>query len=323
LGKDSSDKRRTEVSQTLHQLLGGNLDSVGKFRSRFVFYAGCNSESIIKNHVLLKEIGFTDVKMARNIILLVLPNINLRKNYDFLTLAGVDKAGLISSPNLLSLNPNTLKRNYLNLSRIGVDIESNRFAKLLCKSPHILYKQPASLNGKIKFMKEKGLKEEKILENLPVLDQNLKVLKWRWAWLRNIGLSDQNIATNVHLLSMNKKTLLIHYNNLRRYFEKEKIATFAPMLGISTETINANVQFLQFWGLTPDRVPLAYLSSPTTKRKKVAWLMKQILRPGHTLQEASQALGKIRKLYSINPKFLVYSLATLESKKDRLIARLA
>lgn len=302
-------KKQTEVVQTLQEVFGPNYQAIGNFGLKWMLRANRQRASIAKSYELLRNIGLGDVQIVDNVTLLGLSEDAIRKSHEFLKRAGLTKKEITASPQLLELNLERLERNYQNLCRIGLGVKITRHHNLL-------YRNPQTIESNYQSLKNKGLREEKTLANASLLASNPQTIEKHWNHLRTKGLTDEKIATNPHLLQMSPKTTNRNYQNLRRFFERDTIATFAPLLGIPPETVSSNVQFLNSLGIDPRRYPLASLSGPREKRKKIAWLVRQLFEP--ETRDNKEAIEKARRLVRENPKILVYSTATLERMRGKL-----
>lgn len=300
-------KERAAVLRMLKKILGENYQTVGNFSSLWINNASCHHISLKKNYTLLRQVGLSDRQISRNVILLVLPTRTVKQSYEFLRGKGLSDKAIASDPQLLSLNLETLKRNYNDLSRIGLAAE-------LARHPTLLHRNPETLEKNYKLLRAKGLKHEKVVRNALLLASNPETLRRNWSYLRRKGLSDAKIATNAHLLQLRPDNIARNYYNLRRFFAKDKIATFATLLGIPPETVISNVQFMVFLRIDYEKYTFTCMSSTSIKRKKIAWLMKNLF--GST--NIHESLRKVRQLIRKNPKLLVYSIKTLENKRESL-----
>ncbi len=102
---------------------------------------------------------------------------------------------------------------------------------------------------------ELGLSDEKIATNAALLSLNPETIQRNCENLRNIGLSDEKIASQAQLLGFDPETIQRNYENLRNIgLSDEKIATLAQLLGRDPETIQRNCENLRRIGLSEDKI---------------------------------------------------------------------
>jgi hypothetical protein len=90
-------------------------------------------------------------------------------------------------------------------------------------------------------------------------------------------------------------------------------------LGFSPNTLEANVQWFKDRDMDYRKNKLLLNTKTQTKRKKLAWLLREVF--DYRGVSENQKKETIRNMYSLvreNPNFLVYSINTLEKKKDKL-----
>ena len=145
--------------------------------------------------------------------------------------------------------------------------------------------------------------------------------------LKKIGLSDDKIATQAHLLGMNPDTIERNYqhhvNLLRQNYEdrnsgRELLTNQAHLLGIPPRTINANVQYLHSLGIDYNN---AFLLGTTSqlKRKKMAWLLREVFDYREVPENRKQeTIGKMYEFVRENPQYLVKSISALDRAKEKI-----
>ena len=305
--------QKAEATEILRELLGPNYKEIGDFNLTWISHSKCDAISIRNVYQLLRGLGLSDRKIATNATLFGFSNETLRQNYETLRRMGLRKKQIITSPQLLGFSQKGLEKNYERLRRVGLTAK-------IAQHHVLLYRNPETLEQNLRFLKDRGLTEEKIIANPLLLVSNRQTIERNWRHLKSKGLTDEKISTNVHLLHLSPRTIDRNYQNLRRYFEKATIATFAPLLTIPPETINSNVQFLNFLGIDYARYPLACGSGPRKKREKIAWLVRQLFGPEHRRNDGvKKAIRRVRRLVKENPKIVIYSFVTLERMKNSLV----
>ncbi|MCK5283125.1 MAG: hypothetical protein KAK00_06970 [Nanoarchaeota archaeon] len=91
------------------------------------------------------------------------------------------------------------------------------------------------------FLKNKGLTNDKIASNAELLSLNPETIERNYQRLSSLGLKDEKIVTLAHLLGMNPETIERNYQRLSSLgLKDEKIASQAQLLGMNPETIERN-----------------------------------------------------------------------------------
>ena len=95
-------------------------------------------------------------------------------------------------------------------------------------------------------LKELGLTDEKIASQAHLLGMNPETIQRNADALKKLGLTDEKIATLAHLLSRDPETIQRNADALRKLgLTDEKIATLAHLLSRDPETIQRNYEFLR------------------------------------------------------------------------------
>ncbi len=114
-----------------------------------------------------------------------------------------------------------------------------------------------------------------------------------------------------------------HVGLLRQNYEdrnsgRDILTSQAQLLGISPETMNANVQYLHNCGIDYNNAFLLG-TTPQLKRKKMAWLLREIFDYRDTPEsERQEAIQKMYEFVRENPQYLVKSVSALERAKDKI-----
>jgi len=145
--------------------------------------------------------------------------------------------------------------------------------------------------------------------------------------LRKYGLKDDKIASQAQLLGRDPETIernyqhhvgLLRHDYTDRASGRDLLTNQAQLLGISPETTNANVQFLYELGINY-RDAFLLGSTPQLKRKKMAWMLRELFDYRNLQQEQKRYV--IHRLYDFvkdNPNLLVKSINSLERSRERL-----
>ncbi|MEM3408505.1 MAG: hypothetical protein QXW80_00405 [Candidatus Micrarchaeia archaeon] len=162
---------------------------------------------------------------------------------------------------------------------------------------------------------------EKLTQNNLELLQGapIETVNAAYAKLISFGIEPEKIASNAQLLGMDPETLHRHWQNLRRYFAADTIRENPALLGRSSNTVAANVQFLAAYRIPTD-MPLLYYASPQLKREKMVWIAKNVFNT-HMLNEYErrEAISKIRQLVSKHPiETICPSVKQLEKNISKL-----
>ena len=161
---------------------------------------------------------------------------------------------------------------------------------------------------------------------------NEEKMRCAYESLKRIGLTDEKIASQAHLLGMNPETIERNYQHhiglLRQDYEdrnsgRELLMSQPQLLGIPSETINANVYYLHSLGIDYHN---AFLLGTTSqlKRKKMAWLLREVF--DYRDIPESKKRETIQKMYGCireNPQYLVKSISALERAKDNIKQRIS
>ena len=90
----------------------------------------------------------------------------------------------------------------------------------------------------------------------------------------------------------------------------------AQLLGITPETISANVQYLHGLGIDYNDGFLLETTSQL-KRKKMAWMLREVF----DYQNSEDKKGAIERMCGFvrdNPQYLIKSIPALEKAKDKI-----
>jgi hypothetical protein len=184
-----------------------------------------------------------------------------------------------------------------------------------------------SVRESYKLLKKIGLKDDKIASQAHLLGRDPETIERNYESLQKLGLKDDKIASQAHLLGMNPETIERNYRHhvglLRQNYEnrgsgRELLTSQAQLLGIKPETIAANVQFLNSLGINYNNAFLLGTRSQS-KREKLAWLLREVFNYRNVPEENKKdVIFAARKYVRENPQRLIDSIKTLDRKKERI-----
>ncbi len=215
---------------------------------------------------------------------------SVREVYRFLRGKGLKDDKIASQAHLLGRNPETIERNYQRLSALG-------------------------------------LKDDKIASLAELLGIYHETIERNYKRLSALGLKEHKIASQAELLGRDPETIERNYKNhiilLRQDYKdrtsgRDLLLTYAQLLGIPSDTIESNVQFLYSIGVGYNNGILLG-TTPQLKRKKMAWMLRELFDYKSLPQD--QRKDSIEGLYDFirdNPRILTMSINYLEKNKDAL-----
>jgi len=249
---------------------------------------------------------------------------SVREVYRFLSNMGVANDRIASHADLLGRDPQTIKRNYQELLALG--LKKNRIGYHL----ELLGRDPQTIKRNYQELLALGLKKNRVGYHLELLGGDPQTIKRNYQELLALGLKKNRVGYHLDLLGRDPQTIKRNYQNhiglLKQNYQDRtsgrKILTNQPqLLGISPETINANVQFLSSLGIDYHNAPLLG-SRPQLKREKMAWMLRELFDYRTLSQE--QRRDAINDLYDFirdYPKILTKSINSIRRSKDKLLKR--
>ena len=100
---------------------------------------------------------------------------------------------------------------------------------------------PETIERNYKSLSKLGLKDDKIASQAHLLGRDPETIERNYKSLSKLGLKDDKIATQAHLLGMNPETIERNYKALSKLgLKDDKIASRAELLGRDPETIERN-----------------------------------------------------------------------------------
>ena len=181
-------------------------------------------------------------------------------------------------------------------------------------------------------MVEIGLTDSKIASQAQLLGRDPETIQRNYENLVEIGLTDSKIASRAELLGRDPETIQRNYDNLVSLFRdnyqdrnsgKELITKHAGLLGISQETCENNIQFLYNLGIDYNKNPLLLNTTAKKKREKMAWLLKNCFDYSEKpVEDRKETINQMYDLVRNNPSYLVKSINSLESSKDKIREKL-
>jgi len=124
---------------------------------------------------------------------------------------------------------------------------------------------------------------------------------------------------------------LLRQDYRNRSSGRDLLVNQAQLLGISPETIEANVQNLYSIGIDYNNALLG--TKPQTKRQKIAWMLKELFdyqsphKPHKVVvrystdETARVAIHSLYDFIRYGPKILIKSINSMEETKDKLRER--
>lgn len=282
---------------------------------------GKGAETIEGNRKRLSDIGLSGKKIATHAQLLSMNPITIESNYRRLLGLGLSERTICVNAGLLSMNPDTVESNYKRLSNLGLsDKKIAVTAKLLAMSPDTIEKNYQKLS-------HMGLSDKKIVTLASLLARNPNTLEKNHKRLSDFGLSNRKIAANASLLNMKQETVERKYQNLigslrddylDRSSGKDAVVKYAWILTMSSSTVEAAIQYLSSQGFNYRKIPILLNSKPQTKRKKLAWILREVFDYRSAGNQKKSTIRNMYKFVRENPKLLIQSIAALEENRKKL-----
>ena len=218
----------------------------------------------------------------------------IRQVYEFLKRIGLSDDKIASQANLLGMDPETIERNCQRLIALG--LSDNKIAS----QAHLLGRDPETI------------------------ERNYKKLS-------ALGLTDDKIASQAHLLGRDPETIERNYQHhvglIRQNWQdkssgRDLLMDQAQLLAMSPETIESNVQYLCSLGVDyNDRFLLGLLlgTTPQLKRKKMAWMLREIFDyRSLSYEQKQEAMLDMYDFVRNNPQYLIKSISGLEKAKTSI-----
>src|SRR3989344_2700005 len=278
-------------------------------------------DSVREVYRFLRKKKLKNGKIARRAHLLGINPETIEKNYQRLSALGLKDDKIASHAHLLGMNPKTIEKNYQRLSALGLKDDK------IASRAELLGRDPETIEKNYRRLSALGLKDDKIASKAELLGINPETIGKNYRRLSALGLKDDKIASHAHLLGRDPKTIeknyqhhvgLLKENYQDRNSGRDILLHQAQLLGVSSGTLEANVQWFAERNISyGDGLLLG--TTPQTKRKKLAWILREIFDYKELNQEdKKQAIQAAYSLVRDNPRLLIYSLSTLEHEKDEL-----
>jgi len=220
---------------------------------------------------------------------------------------------------------NSITATYQALQNLGLSNEK------IASQAHLLGMNPDTTERNYKALQNLGLSNEKIASQAYLLGMNPDTIERNYKALQNLGLSNEKIASRAELLGRDPDTIERNYQHhiglLRTdYKDRESgkgvILNQAQLLGIPPETIEANVQYLVSIGVNYYSNAALLGTRPQTKRKKIAWILRELIGYEHLLPgQKKRALSGVYDFIYNNPGILSKSINSMEKNRDDLKKR--
>jgi len=269
----------------------------------------------------LKSLGIKDVVFTSRPYFARRPLRTLKVAYRYLQKLGLSDRAIAQYPQLLWLTKQRLETNYANLCVLGL-------GEPISKHPALLYRKTDTIKKHLAYLLEKGFHLKKIKSYPLLLISDPNTLEINWNNLRALGLTPAKIIVNPHLLQLRQQSIVEKYGLLRRYFAADFLAMFPSLLGMKKETIKSNLDLLHSLNINYTTNHLLLLSSAENKMKKIRWIEGNLgICPApkdKNLSEKSQYVvdNSVLELIQAIPRLLIYSIATLQTKEDKLKLKL-
>jgi len=203
------------------------------------------------------------------------------------------------------MNPETIKKNYRNLIRLGISPQK------ISTHAGLLGRNLTALQENYNNLIDLGVTPQKISTNAGLLVMNLDTIQKNYTDLIDLGITPQKISANASLLGLNPKTVQSHYNFLISLgITPQKIISQVGLLQRNSNTISSNYNYLvNIIRIEETRVqnfPQLLTENPDSFVKKMRILKLDIL--------------DLKRKSEFNPNkyemFFLSSPATLMAKKD-------
>jgi hypothetical protein len=215
----------------------------------FRYYQGptsLNIEEIEKRAAFLRSIGLSNDDLRRLFPkmpgLLCLGVDTMASRVDYLASIGVDVKRVISRiPSLLSLHPERIMKKHVEHLRQYFNIDLSRVARMVTKSPTLIYMDQSHIDEKVEWLKSLGWSSEEILRALETVPQ-----------LASLSLSRQLIPKMRYLVD-------------QLGVDPAKIKLFPTALMYSMQRLHMRLQLVKMMGeterMSTDRVNVLLPSS--------------------------------------------------------------
>jgi DNA-binding transcriptional regulator YhcF (GntR family) len=306
----------------IEAIISQNLGlEISKFNLDFILsIPTATEESVRQVYDMLKGHNLTDDKITTHAHLLGINPETIERNYSNLSRLGLSDEKIATNAALLGMNPETIERNYSNLSRLGLSDEK------IASQAHFLGMNPETIERNYSNLSRLGLSDEKIASRAELLGMNPKTIEGNYSNLSRLGLSDEKIASRAELLGRDPETIERNYQNLigllrQDYNDRNSgrgfILTNAQLLGNNPTTLESNIQYLSLHGISPTGLLMG--TTPQNKRKKVAYLLRELFDFGNLQQaEKRQTVEQVYDLVREKPQLMIDSIKTLERKLPQL-----
>ncbi len=255
-----------------------------------------NSNTLARKYQALRKLGLTHEQITSIPELVARKSKVIRENYDFLRKnLGISHRTISNQLQLLTLGHNKLDEIYEKLKDWGFSFEA------MARCPSLLGNHPETLQRKFDFLEIKlGVARKKIAVHPSLLTISLESLESRY--------NNHRKSLQTYSLNDDQAALLIRKN--------------PQLLQIPETTFDSNLTYLSYIGLDiPTEYNLAQLLStrPSTKRKKLAWILREVCGYSFALPEKrSELIHTLYDFISSNTNTLVHSISYLEKYRDRL-----
>ena len=242
---------------------------------------------------------------------------SLQRSYETLRDWDIPISRIKSFYYIIGISQDVLQSNYEGLQELGFSEDKIKFhANLLVRNRDIV-------KDRFHKLRELGFSEDIIRQRTELLLIPTESVTDHYVKLERQGLTGKKNSTLAALLAMNPDNVIGNNLSHRRFVSGSLLETFTQLNGIPTATIEANIQFASFYGVGYDN-GIFLGSHPRTKRKKLAWIMREVMNYGELedAQEKKNYLKALRKFISDNPKYLRKGIPMLRKEKEEIALKL-
>ncbi|MCX8202492.1 MAG: hypothetical protein N3G74_01650 [Candidatus Micrarchaeota archaeon] len=185
--------------ENLRALFGENFSLISKQDLKAL--ESTRIRTINSSYSLLSGIGLDDKRIIKNARLLCLNPIRILRNYMFLTCElKIKKEEICAQPSLLGRDLNTLKNNYILIQRFLKPDSGKKISSLLSMNPNTIMKNFNFLSSKL------GISLESTNSHLELLTLSSQTVKYRWQKLRRL-FSQNKIRSQPVILTYSSKNI--------------------------------------------------------------------------------------------------------------------
>lgn len=254
---------------------------------------GLSIAKLLERRDLLNELGVSDKAISRSAHLLGSRPETLKRKYGFLVRLGFKKSTIASTPSILGISEAAIASRFIGHVMRGITSNAVRQNNLTTK-------RPEALEQKIEYLVKRFKIPRTTIEKTPsILSHSIAGIQRKYehhiSWLRE------------------------DYTN--RESGRNILFTHLPVFCAANESLEANVQFLSDLGITCNNSNL-YFNLAQKKREKMAWVLREIFDYRQS-DEKEDKTAKIKSLRRFVAKYayriLTRSIEHLSKNKQTLM----